>query len=153
MASMKGKAIVLALLAGMLVSLSAWGQEAALYSSPTSKPIPAGSKIFVAPMPGGIDHYIVAGIVKKKVPVLVTTDREQADYEVTGVAETEKAGWAKMLFIGSQASNEQASIKVAEITTGEVVFAYSVNKRNSARGKQSAGEACAKHLKKRIGPG
>jgi len=59
-----------------------------------------------------------------------------------------------MLFLGSAASREQASIKVAEIATGEVVFAYSVHKGNSARGKQSAGEACAKHLKKRIiGPG
>ena len=152
MASMKRKAIVLALLVGMLVSLSAWGQEAALYSSPTSRPIPSGSKFFVAPMPGGIDSYIVAGIMKKKLPVVITTDREQADYEVTGVSESEKAGWAKMLFMGSDSSREQASIKVAEIMTGEVVFAYSVHKGSSIRGKQSAGEACAKHLKKRIGP-
>lgn len=153
MASMKRKPIVLALGAGILVSMSAWGQEAKLYSPPATRPIPAGSKIFVAPMPGGIDNYIVAGIVKKKVPVVVTTDREQADYEVTGVSQSDNAGWAKMLFLGSDASREQASIKVTEILTGEVVFAYSVHKGNSNRGKQSAGEACAKHLKKRIGPG
>ncbi len=153
MAFMKRKATVLALFVGMLISVSAWGQEAKFYSSSTAKPIPAGSRIFVAPMPGGIDSYIVAGIVKKKVPLVVTTDREKADYEVTGVSESEKAGWAKMLVMGSDASREQASIKVAEIKTGEVVFAYSVHKGNSVRGKQSAGEACAKHLKTRIGPG
>ena len=32
----------------------------------------------------------------------------------------------------------------------EVVFAYSVHKANSVRGKQSTGEACAKHLKEKI---
>jgi hypothetical protein len=150
MASQERKTIIVAGLVGMLVSVSAWAQEAQLYSSPGAKPIPAGSRFFVAPMPGGIDSYIVAGIIKKKLPIVVTTDREKADYEVTGVSESEKAGWAKMLFLGSDASREQASIKVAEIATGEVVFAYSVHKANSARGKQSAGEACAKHLKKRI---
>lgn len=150
MASQERKTIIVAWLAGMLVSVSAWAQEAQYYSSSAAKPIPAGSKIYVAPMPGGIDSYIVAGIIKKKVPVVVTTDREKADYEVTGVSDSEKAGWAKMLFLGSDASREQASIKVAEIKSGEVVFAYSVHKGNSARGKQSAGEACAKHLKEKI---
>jgi hypothetical protein len=150
MASQKRKTIIVAGLVGTLVSLSAWAQEAQFYSSSAAKPIPAGSKVYVAPMPGGIDSYIVAGIIKKKVPVVVTTDREKADYEVTGVSESEKAGWAKMLFLGSDASREQASIKVAEIKSGDVVFAYSVHKANSARGKQSAGEACAKHLKEKI---
>jgi hypothetical protein len=150
MASEKRNTIAVALFVGLLVSVSAWAQEAQFYSSSSAKPIPAGSRFFIAPMPGGIDTYIVAGIVKKKLPIIMTIDREKADYEVTGVSETEKAGWAKMFFMGSDASREQASIKVAEVKSGEVVFAYSVHKRNSARGKQSAGEACAKHLKERI---
>jgi hypothetical protein len=112
--------------------------------------IESGSKIFVAPM-GGFENYVTAGIVKKGVPVVVVGDRDKADYEIRGSAETEKAGWAKMLFIGSQNSNEQASIVVRKIKTDEIVFAYSVNKMNSVRGKQSAGEACAKHLKEVIG--
>ena len=55
-----------------------------------------------------------------------------------------------MIFLGSQQSNEEASIKVVEISSGEVVYGYSVHKENSYRGKQSAGEACAKHLKESI---
>lgn len=47
-------------------------------------------------------------------------------------------------------SNEQASIQVADLGSGEVVFAYSVNKKSSAHGKRSTAEACAKHLKKKI---
>ena len=52
-----------------------------------------------------------------------------------------------MLFIGSENSNEQASIKVVELKSGAVIFGYSVHKGNSVRGRQSAGEACAKHIK------
>ena len=112
--------------------------------------IESGAKIFIAPM-GGFDNYVTAGIIKKNVPVVVVSDRDKAEYEIRGSEETEKAGWAKMLFLGSQNSNEQGSIVVRKIKTDEIVFAYSVNKLNSVRGKQSAGEACAKHLKEVIG--
>jgi hypothetical protein len=110
----------------------------------------SGARIYIAPMQNGFDNYIVAGLQQKKVPVVVVAIREKADYEITGVAETDKAGWAKMLFIGSQQTNETASIKMVNLKTGSVVFAYSVNKTNSVRGKQSAGEACAKHIKQKI---
>lgn len=112
--------------------------------------IPSGAKIYVAPM-GGFENYVIAGILKKKVPVTIVGDRDKAEYEIRGSAETEKAGWAKMLFMGSQQTNEQASVNVQEIKTGNVVFAYSVNKINSVRGKQSAGEAIGKHLNEAIG--
>ena len=101
-------------------------------------------------MEGGFDTYVVAAMVKKQVPVTVVTDRSKADYEMTGISDSEKAGWAKMLFMGSQQSREQASVKVVNIKTGEVVYGYNVHKGNSYRGRQSAAEACAKHLKERI---
>jgi hypothetical protein len=109
--------------------------------------IPAYAKVYVAPMLGGFDNYIIAGLRNKKVPLTVVIDRNKAEYEISGVSESEKAGWAKMLFLGSQNSNEQASIKISDLKTGAVIFGYSVHKANSARGRQSAGEACAKHIK------
>jgi hypothetical protein len=109
--------------------------------------IPSHSKIYVAPIVGGFENYIIAGLRNKKVPLTVVVDRSKADYEISGVSDSEKAGWAKMLFIGSQNSNEQASIKLSDLKTGAVIFGYSVHKTNSIRGKQSAGEACAKHIK------
>ena len=112
--------------------------------------IPSGSKIYVAPM-GGFESYIVAGIMKKKVPVSIVADREKADFEIKGAAESQKAGWAKIMFMGNDSTNEEASINVTEIKTGAVVFAYSVHKGNSVRGKQSAGEAIGKHLNEAIG--
>jgi hypothetical protein len=110
----------------------------------------SGARIYVAPMVNGFDNYITAGLQQKKVPVVVVALREKADYEITGVAETDKAGWAKMLFLGSDQTNETASVKMVNLKTGNVVFAYSVKKGNSVRGKQSAGEACAKHIKQKI---
>ena len=110
----------------------------------------SGARIYVAPMLNGFDNYIIAGLQQKKVPVVVVAVREKADYEITGIAETDKAGWAKMLFLGSQQTNETASVKMVNLKTGAIVFAYSVNKTNSVRGKQSAGEACAKHIKQKI---
>jgi hypothetical protein len=46
-----------------------------------------------------------------------------------------------------------ASVKVVRIKTDEVVYGYSVKKGNSYKGRQSAAEACAKHLKEKIETG
>src|SRR5215470_11142152 len=116
----------------------------------STKAIERNSKVYVAPMEGGFDTFLVAAIVKKHVPVTVVTDRKKADYEITGIAESEKAGWAKMLFMGSEQSRELASVKVVDVNTGDVVYGYAVHKGNSYRGKQSAAEACAKHMKEKI---
>src|SRR6476659_7730929 len=51
--------------------------------------IPSGSKIYVAPM-AGFESYVVAGIMKKKVPVSIVNDRNKADYEINGAPETPK---------------------------------------------------------------
>jgi hypothetical protein len=109
--------------------------------------IPAGSKVYVAPMEGGFENFIIAGFRKKGVPLVIMANNDKADYEISGIEESEKAGWAKMLFMGSQQSREQGSVKITDLKTGAVIFAYSVNKGNSYKGKQSAGEACAKHIK------
>jgi hypothetical protein len=116
----------------------------------STKPIEKRSRVYVAPMDGGFDTFLVAAIVKKQVPITVVTDKTKADYEITGIAESEKAGWAKMLFMNSEQSRELASVKVVELKSGDVVYGYAVHKGNSYRGKQSAAEACAKHLKGKI---
>jgi len=42
---------------------------------------------------------LTAAITKKKVPVEVIADREQADFEITTASETEKTSWAKVVFL------------------------------------------------------
>jgi hypothetical protein len=116
---------------------------------PANKKIPANSKVFLAPM-GGFEEDLKAAILSKKVPVVLVTDKDQADYEIAGTSDTEKASTAKKVVMWNWHSNEQASITVTEHKSGEVVFAYSVNKKSSAHGKRSTAEACAKHLKEQI---
>jgi hypothetical protein len=131
-----------------LVTVAA-GQEGKSVDHST-KAIERSSRIYISPIEGGFDTFLAAAIIKKQVPVVVVMDRAKADYEITGIANTEKAGWAKMLFMGVDNSNDMASIKVVYLKSDEVVYGYSVRKGNSARGKQSAAEACAKHLKQKI---
>ena len=106
-----------------------------------------GAKVFVGLMADDFDTFLKAAIAKKKVPVTIVTSKELADFEITGSSESEKASTAKKIFLGSFHSSEQASISVTDLKSSEVVFAYSVNKSDSAHGKQSTAEACAKHLK------
>jgi hypothetical protein len=118
-------------------------------SSEAKKKLAPNSKVFLAPM-GGFEEELKTAILKKKVPVVLVTDKDQADYEIAGTSETEKAGVAKKVVMWNWHSNEQASITVTDHKSGEVVFAYSVNKQSSAHGKRSTAEACAKHLKEQI---
>src|SRR5437016_9810621 len=84
--------------------------------------LPAGARIYVAPMNNGFETYVVAGLHKKQVPVVVVTIREKADFELTGVSSSDQAGWAKMLFLGQQSTNEAASVKIVNLKSGDVVF-------------------------------
>jgi len=111
--------------------------------------IPPNSKVFISPM-DGFETYLKAAIEKKKVPIVVVEDRNQADFEIVGAADSKKASTAKKVIMWNWHSKERASIQVIDLKTSEVVFAYSVHKASSAHGKQSTAEACAKHLKEKI---
>jgi hypothetical protein len=113
------------------------------------KAIPPNSKVFIASM-DGYETYLKSALTKKKVPLQIVGDRSAADFEITGTAESKKAGAAKIILMGSWHSSEEASITVTNLKTGVVSYAYSVNKKDSAHGKQSSAEACAKHLKDQI---
>jgi hypothetical protein len=112
--------------------------------------IPVGSKVFINPMKDGFEKDLITAFKAQKVPLEVIAEKEKADFEINGTSESKKAGVAKVLIMGSWHSSEQASITVTNLKTGEAVWAYSVNKANSAHGKRSTAEACAKHLKKKI---
>jgi hypothetical protein len=111
--------------------------------------IPRGAKLYIAPM-NGYETFIAAALHKKEVPVVVVTNRELAEFEIVGASESQKAGWARVVFTGNRGSDEEASISVIDLQSSAVVFAYNVNKQGSVRGRQSSAEACAKHLKNKI---
>lgn len=134
-------------------STTATGSAAEPKSVEESLVVPKGAKVFVASMPNNFDEFIKSAIEKKRVPVTVVQNRDQAEFEITGYSESQKASAAKIIIMGSWHSRETASIKVANLKSGVIAFAYSHNTDNSARGKKTSSEACAKHLKEKIESG
>jgi hypothetical protein len=50
-----------------------------------SSPLKGGATVYIEPM-GGYETYLAAALMKKNVPLLIATQKEQADYIVTGGA-------------------------------------------------------------------
>ncbi len=115
------------------------------------KVIPAGSKVYIAPM-GGFEVELKAALEKRQVPLTVVDNKQDADYEISGVASSKKASAKKKILTGSWHSTEEASVQVSDLKTGAVVFAYSYHREDSMHGKRSSAESCAKHLKEAIKP-
>ena len=60
------------------------GFTQAVAQNKSVKPSLAGAKIFIAPMKGNLHPFIATEIVKKKLPVVVVTDKKKADYILAG---------------------------------------------------------------------
>ncbi len=113
--------------------------------------IPHGSKVYVNYIQGmnGFENYLVAAFKKKKVDLLVVTDRAQADFEITGYAEHKKAGWAKIIF-GSGLPESEASIQIVNLKTSVVSYAVGSYKVDALNGKKSTAEHLAKNLRQKM---
>jgi hypothetical protein len=109
------------------------------------------TRIYIEPM-NGYESYIAAAIVKKHVPVVVTEDRDRADFVITSaVTEKEESTGSKIArcafayCVGINGS-QTVSIRLVNPKAKEVIFAYNVRKAGAAN-YQSSSEAVAKHLK------
>ncbi len=67
--------------------------------------IPAGSKVFIAPMEGSLDGFIAPEIIKKKLPLKVVTDEKDADYILSGASIKADDKWYHTVF-GGKDKNE-----------------------------------------------
>ena len=118
-------------------------------AAPISTKIIPGSRVYITPM-DGFENYLAAALGKKKVQLIPVTDKDQADYVITGTSLDKKAGWAKIVFMGNIHSDNAASITMSDRKTGAIVYAYAVDKKSTMHGQQTTAEACAKHLKAHI---
>ena len=118
--------------------------------------IPRNSKVYIGRFyaegekPTGFETYLAAAMRKKNVPVIMVTDRDQADFEITGSADKKGAGLAKKILLGDFRSTTSASIQVVNVKTGVVAYADSSHKASANRGMRSSAEKLAKYLKKKI---
>ena len=108
-------------------------------------------RIYIEPQEG-FESYLSAAIVKKRVPVVVTQDRENATFILTSSvkAKEESTGSkvARCLFAycaGIQGT-QSATVQLINVRTKDVTWGYNVIK-GSAAAYQSTAEAAAKHLK------
>ncbi len=119
--------------------------------------IPRNSKVYIAPISSPnpkralsrFESYLAAAIRKKEVPVVMVTDRSQADFEITGTAEMREASWEKKIF-GEYRDDIFASISVVNLKTNVVAYADSSYRESANRGPRSSAEKLAKYLKKKI---
>ena len=104
---------------------------------------------------------MVTPVIFKKYPTIqhfaaLKPEELEPDIKSTGFFRNKSksvVGAAKKIIMLDWRPDEQASISVADLTSGEIVFAYSVNKKSAAHGKATTAEACAKHLKDRLDKG
>lgn len=113
--------------------------------------IPGGSRVYVADISGlpGFENNLVAALQKKQVELVVVADRAHADFEINGFAQSQKAGWAKIIF-GTGLPESEASIQLVNLRTGVVSYAVASYKVDSFNGNKSTAEHLAKNLRQKM---
>src|SRR5262249_9867014 len=90
--------------------------------------IQPGAKIFITNMEGGLDGFIAAEILKQKLPVVVTTDENAADYILSGAAIKADDKWFNSVF-GGKDKNE-GNVKLMSVRDKAVVWAGEAGDRS-----------------------
>ena len=120
--------------------------------------IPPNSKIYIAPFKSedaskpveGFETYMAAAIRKKGVPVIMVSNRSQADFEILGSADKKGAGFAKKWLLGDFRRSTSASLSVTNLHTGVVAYADASDRASANKGLRSSAEKLAKYLKRKI---
>ncbi|HVQ37630.1 MAG TPA: hypothetical protein VMS31_08855 [Pyrinomonadaceae bacterium] len=113
--------------------------------------IAAGSRVYVADIKGlpGFENNLIAALQKKQVKMLVVADRTLADFEITGFATSQSAGWAKIIF-GSGLPESEASFQLVNLRSGVVAYAVASYKVDALNGNKSTAEHLAKNLRQKM---
>jgi len=137
------------MLAGFLV--------AGLIQAQTNTSIPPNARIYVD-AGDGFDIFLTAALEKKHVPITVTTDKTKADFVLEGFSEHDKMRTGTLVsttrsstFLTGARTDDTASVRLVDVKSGNVIFAYAVDRRATIHGRQTAAESCAKHLGASIG--
>jgi S1-C subfamily serine protease len=114
---------LLAVLALLTLTLT----QAVAQNKPESPPI-AGQTIFIEPMQGDLHPFIAAEIVKKKLPVVIVTERKNADYVLVGS------------FIKGIKGDDNGSVQLLNLKDKTLVWAGEANDRSMFFGGWSRGD-------------
>src|SRR5215475_2736306 len=113
------------------------GFNQAVAQNKSVKPSLAGAKIFIAPMKGNLHPFIAAEIVKKKLPVVVVTDKKKAEYVLAGSYMKGDDKWYHTAF-GLTDKND-GSVQLIKVKDKTLVWAGGAGDRSLFLGGWSRG--------------
>lgn len=91
-------------------------------------PVPSGSTIFIAPMEGNLNGFIAPEIIKKRLPVLVTTDESAADFILTGGSVKADDKWYNVVFNGKD--KNEGNVQLISVKNKQLVWAGEAGDRS-----------------------
>lgn len=143
------QSVALAALSLALVTMSIAGD---------AKLIPANSKIHVKELGAGLESYLKAEILKKKLPVVIVNDEALADFVIAGTGESKERKWHEG-FLTRTKDNSTGAIEVYRRESKETIWASEAGDRNmwvgawARDGQRKVADRLAGNLKKIIGGG
>jgi hypothetical protein len=120
-----------------VLAFLALGFTQAVAQNKSVKPSLAGAKIFIAPMKGNLHPFIATEIVKKKLPVVVVTDKTKADYILAGSFLKGDGKWYHTA-LGVTDKNE-GSVQLINVKNKTLVWAGGAGDRSMILGGWSRG--------------
>ena len=108
-----------------------------------------GAKVFLEPMEG-FEKLLAESITKHKVPVVLVTEREKADFVMSGEAHLKTPNWIKGTLFAT--AHGKGNISIKDARTGNEVFAYKFTRVDTDKTDyqiyQAWANSCAGRLKK-----
>ena len=104
----------------------------------TAKSFAPGVKIYVEKMEGGLDGFLRAEMMKKKVPVTIVLDAEAADFIMTGASSDRKNTWHEG-WLSAQKDNASGSVMIFDKATKDLVWAEEAGDRSLMWGSLARG--------------
>ena len=120
-----------------VLALLALAFTQAVAQNKSEKPSLDGAKVFIEPMQGDLHPFIAAEIVKKKLPLVVVTERKKADYILAGAFIKSDEKWHHTAF-GVTDQNE-GSVRLINVRNKTVVWAGGAGDRSLLLGGWSRG--------------
>src|SRR6266478_7862609 len=97
------------------------------YGKSDSK-VPTGSKLFISQMDGGLDGFVAAEILKKKLPVTAVTDEKDAEFVLTGGSQKADDHWYNTVFNGKD--KNEGNVRLLNLKEKTLVWAGEAGDRS-----------------------
>jgi len=99
--------------------------------------VPAGPKIFIAKMEGGLEGFITTEILKQKLPVTIVTEDKDDEYVLTGASIKGDDKWYHTVFNGKD--KNEGNVQLMSVKDKALVWAGEAGDRSLMWGSLKRG--------------